>query len=43
MYKEFTQYTNRPVPDELYNTWLTLADIPEKDWGKQSTIEAIQN
>lgn len=31
-----------PVPDELYNVWLKLSKIPQKDWGKQSTVEAIQ-
>lgn len=31
-----------PVPDELYAVWLELSTIPKKDWGKESTIEAIQ-
>lgn len=31
-----------PVPDELYNLWLTLSVIPEKDWGKASTLDAIK-
>jgi len=43
MYQEFvsSEYTPNEVPDELYNVWLTLAGIPEKDWGKASTIEKI--
>ena len=28
---------------KMYNIYLALADIPKKDWDKQSTIEAIQN
>lgn len=45
MYQEFisSEFTPNEVPDELYNVWLTLAGIPEKDWGKQSTIDAIQD
>ena len=44
MYNEFvsSEYTPNEVPDELYNLWLTLADIPEKDWGKPSTQEAVE-
>ena len=30
-----------PVPDEMYNVWLTLASIPQKNWGKQSTRDAV--
>lgn len=43
MYQEFvsSEYTPNEVPDELYNAWLTLAGIPEKDWGKPETIEKI--
>lgn len=43
-YKEFvsSEYTPNEVPDELYNTWLALSEIPEKDWGKPSTQEAIE-
>jgi len=44
MYQEFvsSEYTPNEVPDELYNVWLTLAGIPEKDWGKPETIDAVQ-
>lgn len=44
MYQEFvsSEYTPNEVPDELYNVWLTLSEIPEKDWGKASTQEAIE-
>lgn len=44
MYQEFvsSQYTPNEVPDELYNVWLTLSEIPEKDWGKPSTQEAVE-
>lgn len=44
MYQEFvsSQYTPNEVPDELYNVWLTLSVIPEKDWGKPSTQEAVE-
>lgn len=43
-YQEFvsSEYTPNEVPDELYNVWLTLSEIPEKDWGKASTQEAIE-
>lgn len=27
---------------KMYNIYLALADIPEKDWGKQSTVDALQ-
>lgn len=42
-YAEFvaSKVTPNQVPDRLYSLWLTLADIPEKDWGKQSTQDAI--
>ena len=42
-YQEFvsSEYTPNEVPDELYNVWLTLSEIPQKDWGKASTQEAI--
>lgn len=42
-YREFvsSEYTPNEVPDELYNVWLTLSEIPQKDWGKASTQEAI--
>lgn len=45
MYQEFvsSEFTPNQVPDELYNVWLTLADIPKKDWGKQSTKDAIKD
>lgn len=44
MYQEFvsSEYTPNEVPDELYNVWLTLSEIPEKDWGKVSTQEAVK-
>ena len=44
MYQEFvsSEYTPNEVPDELYNVWLTLSDIPKKDWGKPETIGAVQ-
>lgn len=44
MYQEFvaSKYTPDEVPDELYNTYLALAEIPKKDWGKASTLEAVQ-
>ena len=44
MYHEFvaSKYTPDEVPDELYNTYLALAEIPKKDWGKASTLEAVQ-
>lgn len=43
-YQEFvsSEFTPNEVPDELYNVWLTLSDIPEKDWGKPTTLEQIQ-
>lgn len=43
-YQEFvsSEYTPNEVPDELYNVWLTLSEIPEKDWGKASTQEAVE-
>lgn len=43
-YQEFvsSEYTPNEVPDELYNVWLTLSEIPQKDWGKASTQEAIE-
>lgn len=43
-YQEFvsSEYTPNEVPDELYNVWLTLSEIPEKDWGKPSTQEAVE-
>ena len=43
-YREFvsSEYTPNEVPDELYNLWLTLSVIPEKDWGKASTLDAIK-
>lgn len=43
-YQEFTssEYTPNEVPDELYNAWLILASIPEKDWGNPETQEAVQ-
>lgn len=28
---------------KMYNIYLALAKIPQKDWGKQSTIDAIQD
>jgi len=44
MYKEFisSPYTPNEVPDELYNVYLKLSKIAKKDWGKQSTVDAIQ-
>lgn len=44
MYKDFvaSEYTPDKVSDELYNTYLALSKIPQKDWGKPSTQEAIQ-
>jgi len=44
MYQEFisSPYTANEVPDELYQTYLALSKIPEKDWGKPSTKEAVQ-
>lgn len=44
MYQEFvsSEYTPDEVPDELYNTYLALADIPKKDWGKPSTLEVVR-
>ena len=43
-YQEFvsSEYTPNEVPDELYNVWLTLSEIPQKDWGKPETQEAIE-
>lgn len=43
-YQEFvsSEYTPNEVPDELYNVWLTLSEIPQKDWGKASTQEAVE-
>lgn len=43
MYHEFVSsiYTPNEVPDELYNVWLKLSEIPKKDWGKESTREKI--
>ena len=43
-YQEFvsSEYTPNEVPDELYNVWLTLSEIPQKDWGKPSTQEAVE-
>lgn len=43
MYKEFvsSEFTPNEVPDELYNAYLKLSKIPKKDWGKQETIEKI--
>lgn len=43
-YQEFvsSEYTPNEVPDELYNVWLTLSEIPQKDWGKKSTQEAVE-
>jgi hypothetical protein len=45
MYQEFvsSEYTPNEVPDELYNVWLTLAGIPEKDWGKPETLGTIES
>ena len=42
-YQEFvsSEFTPNEVPDELYNVWLTLSKIPKKDWGKESTKQAI--
>lgn len=44
MYHEFitSEYTPNEVPDELYNLWLTLSEIPKKDWGSESTKEKVQ-
>lgn len=43
MYIDFVNspYTPNEVPDSLYDAMLKLADIPQKDWNKQSTIDAI--
>lgn len=43
-YQEFisSEYTPNEVPDELYEVWLALSKIPKKDWGKQSTKDAIE-
>lgn len=43
-YQEFvsSEFTPNEVPDELYQTWLTLSEIPKKDWGKTSTIDKVQ-
>jgi len=27
---------------KMYNIYLALADIPKKDWGKQSTLDKVQ-
>ena len=45
MYREFvsSEFTPNEVPDELYNVWLKLSEIPKKDWGKESTKHALQN
>lgn len=42
-YQEFvsSEFTPNEVPDELYNAYLKLSKIPKKDWGKQETIEKI--
>ncbi len=44
-YQEFvaSEYTPNEVPDELYQVWLTLADIPKKDWGKPETLGTIES
>lgn len=43
MYHEFvsSEYTPNEVPDELYNTYLALSEIPKKDWNKESTKEKL--
>lgn len=43
MYQEFvsSEFTPNEVPDELYNVWLVLSEIPKKDWGEESTKQAI--
>lgn len=45
MYQQFvsSEYTPNKVPDELYNVWLKLAEIPEKDWGKPSTRDKLKS
>lgn len=43
-YKEFvsSEYTPSEVPDKLYEVYLLLSKIPKKDWGKESTKEALR-
>lgn len=46
--KTYIEWQSQPllngaaVPEELYQLWLTLSEIPQKDWGKPSTQEAIE-
>ena len=44
MYREFvsSEFTSNEVPDSLYQLWLTLSNIPKKDWGKAETLDKVQ-